>query len=278
MLGVWEEAGALASSSRYEALLGHPTWRERLVAGTRRLAGIGAGPAARGWRPAVPVLAGGAALAVAVTLLLPAPSAPLRVTAGAAARTAALPDGSAVVLGPDSTFTFETDGGQRLATLTGEAELDVAPDAARPFTVVAGDARVRVVGTRFMLTHRGACTQLLVHSGIVEIAAPGLAPRRVQAGEEAAAIDRGAPPGPCLDAASRQPLRWSYIDAPLSTILADIAPFYPQRIVLGSAEIGAERVTLAFEGEQIAHVIELLPAVLEVEIARADDGTIVIGR
>ena len=276
---VWDEVGALGYSDNYSALLGSPTWRERWVAMRQSVPEIWADLSQGASRMVIPATAGVAALAVACGIFMVAqPPEQLHFSADREAQAVTLPDGSSVVLGPTSAFVFERSGGRRIARLTGEAEFEVAPDAAHPFIVEAGESRVRVVGTRFTLSHRESCTQLLVHAGIVQFAAPGASPRQLRAGEEAAAIDDSQPLSHCLGIADAMPLRWSYIDAPLSTIMADIAPFHPHKIVLRSADIGGERVTLSFHAEEIGHVIDLLPTVLDVQIDEGADGTIFIGR
>lgn len=65
--------------------------------------------------------------------------------------TIALPDGSTVILSPKSTLqykpAFEPD--RRNIQLAGKALFNVTSDAARPFTVDAGDVNTTVLGTRF---------------------------------------------------------------------------------------------------------------------------------
>ncbi|MBT2557088.1 FecR family protein [Hymenobacter sp. ISL-91] len=62
-----------------------------------------------------------------------------------------LPDGSRVWLNADSRLEFPVAFGRRrrVVQLTGEAYFEVAKDAARPFEVEAGAARVTVLGTHF---------------------------------------------------------------------------------------------------------------------------------
>lgn len=69
-----------------------------------------------------------------------------------------LPDGSRVTLNHDSHLTYPETFGRRnrKVTLTGEAFFDITPDQSRPFTINAGDARVRVLGTTFnVITDNG---------------------------------------------------------------------------------------------------------------------------
>lgn len=64
-----------------------------------------------------------------------------------------LPDGSQVVLGKGSQLAFVNGSDSRDASLQGIALFDVRHDEGCPFTVSAGDATVRVLGTTFSVEH-----------------------------------------------------------------------------------------------------------------------------
>ncbi len=69
-----------------------------------------------------------------------------------------LPDGSRVFLNRDSYLTYPESFGRnnRKVRLEGEAFFDIAPNPAKPFTIDAGNARVRVLGTSFnVITDNG---------------------------------------------------------------------------------------------------------------------------
>jgi transmembrane sensor len=83
-----------------------------------------------------------------------------------------LPDGSLVLLAPDTALDLVFHDDRRGATLTqGEAFFDVAHDAERPFTVQAGRARVRVLGTRFVVSYVDDAVRVSVLSGRVHFEA-----------------------------------------------------------------------------------------------------------
>ncbi len=86
-------------------------------------------------------------------------------------RRAPLADGSAVTLNTDTTIRASFDGRmRRVDLLRGEALFDVAKDPARPFVVVAGDVRVRAVGTSFTVrTHADGEVGVIVREGVVEV-------------------------------------------------------------------------------------------------------------
>jgi transmembrane sensor len=86
-------------------------------------------------------------------------------------RRAPLADGSAVTLNTDTVIRAAFDGRtRRVDLLRGEALFDVAKDPARPFVVVAGDVRVRAVGTSFTVrTHADGQVGVIVREGVVEV-------------------------------------------------------------------------------------------------------------
>ena len=95
-----------------------------------------------------------------------------RVTTGKGdIRRAPLSDGSAVTLNTDTAIRAAFDGEmRRVDLLRGEALFDVAKDPARPFVVVAGDVRVRAVGTSFTVrTHADGRIGVIVREGVVEV-------------------------------------------------------------------------------------------------------------
>jgi ferric-dicitrate binding protein FerR (iron transport regulator) len=83
-----------------------------------------------------------------------------------------LPDGTTVTLNKNSTISYagHFDGEKRSVTLSGEAFFDVTPDKSRPFVIDAGNSSVTVVGTTFNVKSRKDITEVIVESGVVEVA------------------------------------------------------------------------------------------------------------
>ncbi len=69
------------------------------------------------------------------------------------AKTIILPDGTEVNLGPASKLVYNDKfrEGIREIKLTGDACFNVTSDPDHPFTVIAGSARIKVTGTRFVV-------------------------------------------------------------------------------------------------------------------------------
>lgn len=110
-------------------------------------------------------------------------------------RRAPLADGSAVTLNTDTAIRAAFDGKiRRVDLLRGEALFDVAKDPTRPFVVVAGDVRVRAVGTSFTVrTRADGRVGVIVREGVVEVwRGPDGKPIRLAA-EHAVQVTRAGP-------------------------------------------------------------------------------------
>ena len=105
------------------------------------------------------------------TAMPPAPALEIFQTAKGEHKTAALADGSHIDLASATHLSVALAATERRVTLDeGEAIFDVAPDAARPFVITAGDRRIRVVGTEFDVRRRGDQFSVTVRRGVVEVA------------------------------------------------------------------------------------------------------------
>lgn len=114
-------------------------------------------------------------------------------------RQLALDDGSVVTLNTATELDVQIREDRREVEMAGgEALFDVARDPARPFVVVAGTTRVRVLGTSFIVRALpGQPVQVLVREGTVEVSRSDIAapPHRLTANMRALspAVAEGAP-------------------------------------------------------------------------------------
>ncbi|WP_031529147.1 FecR family protein [Dyadobacter crusticola] len=83
-----------------------------------------------------------------------------------------LPDGSVVTLNRNSSISYpkEFKGASRQVALTGEAFFNVEPDKSKPFIISVNDVTVRVVGTSFNVKDNAKQTEVIVETGLVEVA------------------------------------------------------------------------------------------------------------
>lgn len=83
-----------------------------------------------------------------------------------------LPDGSTVTLNKNSELSYPAhfDGNTRSVALKGEAFFNITPNKSKPFIIDAGNSSVTVVGTSFNVKSRAEKTEVIVETGIVEVA------------------------------------------------------------------------------------------------------------
>lgn len=297
-LQAWDGARALRDAPGYADLLGAPTWRERWVAARRR--GFGAGGAFtrhRGW-----AAAGAAALAVAIAIGHFVPQRPDYRTQVAQTREVRLDDGSMVSLGARSALDVEFTATERRVRLVGgEAFFSVTKDAGRPFVVAAGDALIRVVGTRFNVNLDQARARVAVEEGVVEVLRAGdaagsatpadgvarshavAAPLRLTAGEQV--VVRGDLPLPPVAEPLRgaEPGAWrhgrlSYRDATLAEVVADANRYRAAPIRIAAPELEGRRITTSFRAGQVEQMLDTLPDTLPVAVLRRADGSVDLER
>lgn len=163
--------------------------------------------------------------------------------------------------------------------LEGQALFDVAPDAARPFQVLAGASRITVVGTRFAVRHVAAAdsgaVQIDVLEGRVQVASetPSAATPVVLTAGDRITVEHdgrlGAVARPAADsiAAWRQH-RLDFEDARLDTIVTELARYGFDGLRLGDAAAGQLRVTVSIDLRRIGDFARSLPKVLPVRLTR----------
>ncbi|MET3371865.1 transmembrane sensor [Variovorax boronicumulans] len=93
-------------------------------------------------------------------------------TAVGARQSVALSDGSKLTLNTATQVrTAVNDSGRKVWLDAGEAYFDIAHDKNHPFVVIAGDRRITVLGTRFLVRRQGEQVNVTVEEGRVQIAA-----------------------------------------------------------------------------------------------------------
>lgn len=180
---------------------------------------------------------------------------PIETTADPGSRlTVALPDGSSVELNSGSSLRYRRSfawlpgvrAHERAVELVGEAFFDVEPDV-RPFRVEAGEASVRVLGTRFNVRARRSTTEesvrVEVEEGRVEVwssrSSSGVI---LSAGEAVRVPSRSGSLAPETVLAERIGT-WregglTVVDEPLSAVLRELSLRFGVRISLTDPEAG----------------------------------------
>jgi len=284
----WEDAAQLKSHPAYADLLGAPTLRERIVATWHWLLG------SFQWAP-VPRMAFASILAAAILAgaWFLVPGNPEYVsTQIAEVRDVPLDDGSVVTLGARSSLEVAgfSSTARTVRLARGEAFFSIAHDTTHPFVVLAGDTRIRVVGTKFNVRYDGGQVRVSVAEGIVEVThADGSSEHigrtgalassvTLTAGQQVAVANTAPLPAPVtLQGAS--PGAWregrlDYQDAPLSEIVADANRYRTGQIRIASPSLASERLTTSFGTTQIDQMLATLPETLPLTVQRNPDGTV----
>ncbi|MCE7070188.1 FecR domain-containing protein [Dyadobacter sp. CY327] len=96
----------------------------------------------------------------------------LTVRSGAETVIDTLPDGSIVTLNKKSSISYpaEFSGSKREVSLTGEAFFEVTKDKTKPFVIAVNNMTVKVLGTSFNVKDNAKKTEVIVETGLVEVA------------------------------------------------------------------------------------------------------------
>ena len=195
-----------------------------------------------------------------------------------------LPDGSRVVLAPESQLTIAAGygNGAREVELKGEAYFDVHHDEGRPFLVRAGGAAVRDLGTTFTVRTVGdSGVRVAVTSGSVSLAPMQAAPSAavvLQPGDAGvlgndgrAVVSRGG--------VSETDTAWTrghlvFREAPVATVRAELRRWYGIDLQIDSA-YSSRHLSMSFDGESADRVLEVIALSLGAEVSRQGNTAVI---
>ncbi len=271
----WSELGTLPAGA-LDAAFFRPSLRERA-----RSAGFAVLGALQdmAWRPAAGFALAACAALVVFLAIAPdqageeQPVVAAHATKAGEIREIALADGSLVTLGGGSAIeTAFTASARTIILRTGEAYFDVAPDAERPFDVVAGELRASALGTEFDVQLKGPVTRVSVAEGVVGVAWPSSPAARLLAGRQIAATRAGGLDAPSAidpeQVGAWRDHRLVYLDAALSEVIADANRYAERPVRLTDPAIGDLRVSATFDSRDID---SMLAALTEIFALRVDD-------
>lgn len=192
-----------------------------------------------------------------------------------------LPDGTRVILAPGTRLAVSPSFGStsREVTLQGMAWLAVHHDAAVPFTVRAGGALLRDVGTQFTVrTGAGESdpVSVSVSEGSVEVRGSSAATSAVTlaAGDRAelgvdgrVVAERGA--------ASDADLAWMsgrlvFRDARMDQVRVDLRRWYGVQLQFADSAMSSRRITATFDGEPVDRALQVIALALGAHVERRD--------
>jgi transmembrane sensor len=185
-----------------------------------------------------------------------------------------MPDGSDVVLGPDSRIQYASVLGGREVQLQGQAFFRVVHDSSRPFVVRAGSTTIRDIGTEFSVHSDSAeSVRVVVHEGVVEVIATDsvtLRPGDVGIVGESGVVEtnRGA--------ATADDLAWTrgrlvFRNAPLAEVAADLRRWYGVELRVTDSALSRRHFSGTFAGEPVDRVLDVIAMALPARIERRGD-------
>jgi ferric-dicitrate binding protein FerR (iron transport regulator) len=180
-----------------------------------------------------------------------------------------LPDGSSVALGVASRLDVPADygAGNRTIRLKGEALFTVRHSAGASFTVLTGEAAVRVLGTSFLVRRYAtdSTTRVAVRDGKVAVRSVVLtAHQQVDVSRDRVGAVRVANPGQFSFATGLLTLEY----VPLADAVDDLNRWYDADIRINDPVLRSQPITAQLRPGSLADLTRLLELTFDVRVVR----------
>lgn len=196
--------------------------------------------------------------------------------------TVRLPDGSRVVLAPESKLRYPRSFGEhsRELQLEGMAYFEVSHDPSRPFEVHAGGGITRVLGTRFVIRAYPDAprVEVAVADGSVSLRADSVPLRRAVpfTSGQVARLDPDGVTSLEPDRAARLYLAWMdgqpvIHDLPLNEALAELERWYEVKLSVGDPQLASRRITTTIERSSLKETLAVIALALDAKLVRSGD-------
>ncbi|MDD1015398.1 FecR family protein [Pseudomonas rubra] len=189
-------------------------------------------------------------------------------------RSERLPDGSQLLLAAETSLRIQYSNGLRqVRLLHGNVYFDVARERLRPFLITTRLGEVQVLGTAFSVSDRGGEIQVAVARGRVEVRGLHEGLQVLQAGERISLDGQGrllalrADPHAVASIAHWQRGWWSFTDAPLAEVIAEVNAYALQPVTL-AADAAHLHLTGSFPSDQPEMLLHTLPKILPVSLVQ----------
>lgn len=200
-----------------------------------------------------------------------------------------LTDGSRLALDTDTGLDVQWHlRSRRISLDRGRAQFDVAHSTWRPFSVAAGPAQVRVLGTRFDVWRKGSTTEVSVYRGKVAVWRTGEAQQEgvELTPDQQVVVDPSDTQGGAISALQPNTMpvgsgdawkagRLVFHNTPLAEVVASLQRYRGQAIVLDDSH-GGKLATLTlsgvFESGNTDQLLAMLPDILPVNVTRTSGG------
>ncbi len=194
-----------------------------------------------------------------------------------------LADGSEVTLAPESKLTIATDyaNGDRMIALDGEAIFNVRHDAAHPLRVMAREALIDDIGTRFDVRAYGLddAVTVAVTEGAAAVSdfnafsAGGKPTPLVLRTGDVAHVDRRGIVSRDTNASAASYLSWStgtlsFKNRPLPEVLRELSHWYGIEVRVRDAQLAHRTITADFARDSSSATIDALALTLNATVER----------
>lgn len=199
-------------------------------------------------------------------------------------RTFALEDGTRVDLAPASTLRYRLTAGTRELSLVGAARFTVVHDAARPFVVQAGRARVTDIGTVFQVSAhtRDSFVAVSVSEGEVALRdSTSPAEITLRAGTGGFVDAMGAVKRAQIPAA--QDTAWiggtlQFTNAELTDVARTLSRWFDVDITVSDRTLGQRRITALYAAPTLDDVLAALAATTNARVVHAQGRITLVAR
>ena len=195
-----------------------------------------------------------------------------------------LADGTRVLLGPGSVLTVSAGYGQsdRDVTLRGEAFIEVAHRQSPPFTVHAGAATIRDVGTAFAVhSDSGTGVRVVVTTGVVLLRrAAGRDSGTLLRAGDVGVLGRGDSVVARRGGATPDDLAWTrgelvFRDASMDDVRSDLRRWYGIELVVADSLLARQHFNNTFQNDSPDQVLRVIASTFGARIERHGDTAIV---
>ncbi|SDJ67967.1 FecR family protein [Microbulbifer yueqingensis] len=200
-------------------------------------------------------------------------------TAVGETRTVTLADGTKVQLNTNSELRVSYSRDERqTALLRGEAYFDVVRQTARPFTVTAGKASIRVLGTEFNVERNRDNTRVSVTGGVVAVSesssASGLQPESVKLAKNQKVSVSGRGISPVSSTSADEALDWTrgvlvFDRTPLNEALEELNR-YLKVPAAAESSVRERKVSGTFELSDPDNTLTAIAAAMDLREDRSD--------
>ncbi len=200
-------------------------------------------------------------------------------------QTEVLKDGSSVTLNTASELKYSPSFGDetREVILEGEAFFEVERDKEKPFIIHTPSLDIKVLGTSFNVQALASkpTAEVVVVTGTVEISYDGKS-IQLEVGEKGILNKRSGQLFKTfnndVNFMSWRTKKFTFNDVPLENVIELLNNAYQSNLYIGGTTIQKCPVTVSFENQSLASILEVLKVTLDLTIQDTAQGTEISGR